>query len=151
MKGLQKPLHSMQFFFFSHLQLWMAEDCWLQARLYLGLEHSPEQQDNDSLCFSILVGHGHSHTFRVELASDLATWEKSFQRAVFLEVQRIRVSRPPRLARSLAPPPCFSAARRQDSKRRSKAESSELPRPWRFTSSRLLFRCWREERRRCNF
>uniref|UniRef100_A0A7N6AXE6 Syntrophin C-terminal PH domain-containing protein n=1 Tax=Anabas testudineus TaxID=64144 RepID=A0A7N6AXE6_ANATE len=71
-------------------KLWMAEDCWLQARLYLGLEHSPEQQDSESLCFSILVGHGQSHTFRVELASDLAIWEKSFQRAVFLEVQRIR-------------------------------------------------------------
>lgn len=70
----------------------MAEDCWLQARLYLGLEHSPEQQDNESLCFSILVGHGQSHTFRVELATDLAIWEKSFQRAVFLEVQRMRVS-----------------------------------------------------------
>ncbi|KAF7663286.1 hypothetical protein LDENG_00212870 [Lucifuga dentata] len=70
-------------------KLWMAEDCWLQARLYLGLEHSPEQQD-ESLCFSILVGHGQSHTFRVELASDLAIWEKSFQRAVFMEVQRIR-------------------------------------------------------------
>lgn len=74
------------------LQLWMVEDCWLQARLYLGLEHSPEQQDNESLCFSILVGHGQSHTFRVELATDLAVWEKSFQRAVFEEVQRIRVS-----------------------------------------------------------
>ncbi|KAM7376690.1 hypothetical protein PAMP_006403 [Pampus punctatissimus] len=72
-------------------KLWMAEDCWLQARLYLGLEHSPEQQDNESLCFSILVGHGQSHTFRVELATDLAIWEKSFQRAVFLEVQRIRL------------------------------------------------------------
>lgn len=70
----------------------MAEDCWLQARLYLGLEHSPEQQDNESLCFSILVGHGQSHTFRVELATDLAIWEKSFQRAVSFEVQRIRVS-----------------------------------------------------------
>lgn len=109
MKGLQKPLHSMQFCFFSHLQLWMAEDCWLQARLYLGLEHSPEQQDNDSLCFSILVGHGQSHTFRVELASDLATWEKSFQRAVFLEVQRIRVSQPPRPA-SPVPSPRLRAA-----------------------------------------
>uniref|UniRef100_A0A8C7YAW8 Syntrophin, gamma 2 n=1 Tax=Oryzias sinensis TaxID=183150 RepID=A0A8C7YAW8_9TELE len=71
-------------------KLWMAEDCWLQARLYLGLEHSPEQQDNEPLCFSILVGHGQSHTFRVELASDLAIWEKSFQRAVFFEVQRIQ-------------------------------------------------------------
>ncbi|MEQ2295239.1 Gamma-2-syntrophin, partial [Ameca splendens] len=72
-------------------KLWMTEDCWLQARLYLGLEHSPEQQDSESLCFSILVGHGQSHTFRVELATDLAIWEKSFQRAVFLEVQRVRV------------------------------------------------------------
>ncbi|XP_077476632.1 gamma-2-syntrophin isoform X1 [Stigmatopora argus] len=69
---------------------WMTEDCWLQARLYLGLEHSLEQQENESLCFSILIGHGQSHTFRVELASDLAFWEKSFQRAVFLEVQRIK-------------------------------------------------------------
>uniref|UniRef100_A0A3B4BI83 PH domain-containing protein n=1 Tax=Periophthalmus magnuspinnatus TaxID=409849 RepID=A0A3B4BI83_9GOBI len=68
--------------------LWMTEDCWLQARLYLGLEHGPEQ--DHSLCFSILVGHGQSHSFRVELASDLACWEKSFQRAVFMEVQRIR-------------------------------------------------------------
>ncbi|XP_030299409.1 gamma-2-syntrophin isoform X2 [Sparus aurata] len=71
-------------------KLWMAEDCWLQARLYLGLEYSPEQQDNESLCFSILVGHGQSHTFKVELATDLAIWEKSFQRAVFLEVQRLQ-------------------------------------------------------------
>uniref|UniRef100_A0A1A8I5N9 Syntrophin, gamma 2 n=1 Tax=Nothobranchius kuhntae TaxID=321403 RepID=A0A1A8I5N9_NOTKU len=71
-------------------KLWMSEDCWLQARLYLGLELSPEQQDVESLCFSILVGHGQSHTFRVELASELAVWEKSFQKAVFLEVQRIR-------------------------------------------------------------
>uniref|UniRef100_H2MTB4 Syntrophin, gamma 2 n=1 Tax=Oryzias latipes TaxID=8090 RepID=H2MTB4_ORYLA len=71
-------------------KLWMAEDCWLKARLYLGLENSPEQQDNEPLCFSILVGHGQSHTFRVELASDLAIWEKSFQRAVFFEVQRIQ-------------------------------------------------------------
>lgn len=70
----------------------MAEDCWLQARLYLGLQRSPDCQDGESLCFSILVGHGQSHTFRVQLATELAVWEKSFQRAVFLEVQRIRVS-----------------------------------------------------------
>ncbi|XP_077425876.1 gamma-2-syntrophin isoform X1 [Vanacampus margaritifer] len=74
-------------------KLWMTEDCWLQARLHLGLEPSLEQQDNESLCFSILIGHGQSHTFRMELASDLAVWEKSFQRAVFLEVQRIRTKR----------------------------------------------------------
>ncbi|XP_027856780.1 gamma-2-syntrophin isoform X1 [Xiphophorus couchianus] len=70
-------------------KLWLAEDCWLQARLFLGLHGSPEQPGGDPLCFSILVGHGQSHTFRVELASDLATWDKSFQRAVFLEVQRV--------------------------------------------------------------
>ncbi|XP_054652215.1 gamma-2-syntrophin isoform X2 [Dunckerocampus dactyliophorus] len=71
-------------------KLWLTEDCWLQARLYLGLEHPPDQQDTESLCFSILISHGQSHTFRVELSSDLAVWEKSFQRAVFLEVQRMR-------------------------------------------------------------
>ncbi|XP_061651299.1 gamma-2-syntrophin isoform X1 [Phyllopteryx taeniolatus] len=71
-------------------KLWVTEDCWLQAKFYLGLEHSIRQHDNESLCFSILIGHGQSHTFRVELASDLAVWEKSFQRAVFFEVQRIR-------------------------------------------------------------
>ncbi|XP_054909371.1 gamma-2-syntrophin isoform X2 [Poeciliopsis prolifica] len=70
-------------------KLWLAEDCWLQARLFLGLDGSPDQPDGDPLCFSILVGHGQSHTFRVELASDLATWDKSFQRAVFLQVQRV--------------------------------------------------------------
>nr|XP_057946312.1 gamma-2-syntrophin-like isoform X1 [Doryrhamphus excisus] len=71
-------------------KLWLTEDCWLQARLYLGLEHPPDQQDTDSLSFSILISHGRSHTFRVELSSDLSVWEKSFQRAVFLEVQRMR-------------------------------------------------------------
>lgn len=70
----------------------MEEDCWLQARLYLGLQRSPDCKDGESLCFSILVGHGQSHTFRVQLATELAVWEKSFQRAIFLEVQRIRVS-----------------------------------------------------------
>uniref|UniRef100_A0A8C5G266 PDZ domain-containing protein n=1 Tax=Gouania willdenowi TaxID=441366 RepID=A0A8C5G266_GOUWI len=70
-------------------KLCVAEDSWLQARLYLGLEHSHEQQ-NEPLCFSILVGHGQSHSFSVELATDLAIWEKCFQKAVFLEVQRVR-------------------------------------------------------------
>ncbi|XP_049597267.1 gamma-2-syntrophin isoform X2 [Syngnathus scovelli] len=72
-------------------KLWMTEDIsWLQARLDLGPEHSLEQQDSDSLCFSILAGHGRSRTFSAELASELALWEKSFKRAVFMEVQRVR-------------------------------------------------------------
>lgn len=33
----------------------------------------------------------------------------------------------------------------------AEAESSHLRRPWGFTWSRLLFCCWWEERRRCNF
>lgn len=77
----------------SLLQLWMAEDCWIQARLYLGLQQDYDQQDGEPFCFSILVGHGQSYTFRAELANDLAVWENSFQRAVFTEVQRVGVSR----------------------------------------------------------
>ncbi|XP_068608139.1 gamma-2-syntrophin [Brachionichthys hirsutus] len=88
--GQAETTYSLYEVLFKVHKLWMAEDCWLQARLYLGLDHSPEQQDSESLCFSILVGHGQSRTFRVELATDLAIWEKTFQRAVFLEVQRIR-------------------------------------------------------------
>uniref|UniRef100_A0A6Q2YCX3 Syntrophin C-terminal PH domain-containing protein n=1 Tax=Esox lucius TaxID=8010 RepID=A0A6Q2YCX3_ESOLU len=68
---------------------WMAEDCWIQARLYLGLQPDEEPRDGEPFCFSILVGHGQSHTFSVEMTSDLAAWEKSFQRAVFVEVQRV--------------------------------------------------------------
>ncbi|XP_034530638.1 gamma-2-syntrophin [Notolabrus celidotus] len=88
--GQAETTYNLYEVFFKVHKLWMVEDCWLQARLYLGLEHSPEQQDDESLCFSILVGHGQSHTFRVELARDLAIWEKSFQRAGLLEVQRIQ-------------------------------------------------------------
>ncbi|CAB1330536.1 unnamed protein product [Coregonus sp. 'balchen'] len=69
--------------------MWMAEDCWIQARFYLGLQQDEELQDGEPFCFSVLVGHGQSHTFSVETTSDLAVWEKSFQRAVFMEVQRV--------------------------------------------------------------
>uniref|UniRef100_A0A8B9GAB1 Syntrophin gamma 2 n=1 Tax=Amazona collaria TaxID=241587 RepID=A0A8B9GAB1_9PSIT len=45
-------------------------------------------EDQRPYCFSVMVGHGKSHYFNVELGSELAVWEKSFQRAIFLEVQR---------------------------------------------------------------
>ncbi|XP_053142017.1 gamma-2-syntrophin isoform X7 [Hemicordylus capensis] len=69
-------------------KLWLNDDCWLQANLYLGINQDYELEDQRPYCFSVVVGHGKSHYFNVELGSELAIWEKSFQRAIFLEVQR---------------------------------------------------------------
>ncbi|XP_042189303.1 gamma-2-syntrophin [Callorhinchus milii] len=69
-------------------KLWLADECWLQANLYLGLHQDCELQDQRPYGFSILAGQGKSHYFYVELGSELAVWEKTFQRAVFTEVQR---------------------------------------------------------------
>ncbi|XP_034513199.1 gamma-2-syntrophin [Ailuropoda melanoleuca] len=66
-------------------KLWLSEDCWLHADLGLG-PHGLE--DPWPYCFSVLVSHGQSRVFSVELGSELATWERSFQRATFMEVQR---------------------------------------------------------------
>ncbi|XP_075411779.1 gamma-2-syntrophin [Tenrec ecaudatus] len=68
-------------------KFWVTDDCWLQANLYLGLQDF-DFEDQRPYCFSVMVGHGKSHIFNVELGSDLAVWEKSFQRATFMEVQR---------------------------------------------------------------
>lgn len=73
-------------------QLWLADDCWLQANMYLGIHQDFDLEDQRPYCFSVMVGHGKSHYFNVELGSELAVWEKSFQRAIFLEVQRTGVS-----------------------------------------------------------
>ncbi|XP_060090575.1 gamma-2-syntrophin isoform X1 [Heteronotia binoei] len=69
-------------------KLWLNDDCWLQANLYLGIHQDYELEDQRPYCFSIVVGHGKSHYFNVELGSELGVWEKSFQRAIFLEVQK---------------------------------------------------------------
>ncbi|KAM6459486.1 gamma-2-syntrophin isoform 6-T9 [Liasis olivaceus] len=69
-------------------KLWLNNDCWLQANLYLGIHQDYELEDQRPYCFSVVVGRGKSHYFNVELGSELAIWEKSFQRAIFLEVQR---------------------------------------------------------------
>ncbi|XP_039603658.1 gamma-2-syntrophin isoform X2 [Polypterus senegalus] len=69
-------------------KLWITEDCWLQANLYLGLQQNCKLQDHRPYCFSVMAGQGKSHYFSVELGSDLAVWEKSFQKAIFMEVQR---------------------------------------------------------------
>ncbi|XP_036728246.1 gamma-2-syntrophin isoform X3 [Balaenoptera musculus] len=68
-------------------KFWLPDDCWAQASLCLGLQ-DPNRRDHRPFCFSVLVGHGRSHVFSVELGSELAAWELSFQRATFLDVQR---------------------------------------------------------------
>nr|XP_012618626.1 gamma-2-syntrophin [Microcebus murinus] len=68
-------------------KLRLADDCWLQANLYLGLRDF-DCEDQGPYCFSVAAGHGKSHFFHVELGSELAVWEKSFQTATFTEVRR---------------------------------------------------------------
>lgn len=74
-------------------QLWLSDDCWAQASLSLGLQ-DPDGGDHGPFRFSVLVGHGGGHVFGVELGSELAAWELSFQRATFRAVQRTGVSGP---------------------------------------------------------
>ncbi|XP_029452733.1 gamma-2-syntrophin [Rhinatrema bivittatum] len=69
-------------------KVWFADDCWLQTNLYLGVHQDYELEDQRPYCFSVLVGHGKRHYFSVELCNELAVWEKSFQKATFIEVQR---------------------------------------------------------------
>ncbi|XP_035584621.1 gamma-2-syntrophin [Zalophus californianus] len=66
-------------------KFWLAEDCWLHADLGLGPR---SLEDTWPYCFSVLVGRGQSRLFSVELGSELAAWERSFQRATSMEVQR---------------------------------------------------------------
>lgn len=57
-------------------------------------------QDNEptgkrKYCFTVQLDTGEDAFFSVELESDLALWEKAFQKATFLEVQRIQVGPSP--------------------------------------------------------
>ncbi|XP_034808391.1 gamma-2-syntrophin isoform X9 [Pan paniscus] len=82
----ERTYHLCEVLFKVH-KFWLTEDCWLQANLYLGLQDF-DFEDQRPYCFSVVAGHGKSHVFNVELGSELAVWEKSFQRATFMEVQR---------------------------------------------------------------
>ncbi|XP_063569877.1 gamma-2-syntrophin isoform X2 [Pongo abelii] len=84
----ERTYHLCEVLFKVH-KFWLTEDCWLQANLYLGLQDF-DFEDQRPYCFSVVAGYGKSHVFNVELGSELAVWEKSFQRATFLEVQRTR-------------------------------------------------------------
>nr|XP_020821536.1 gamma-2-syntrophin isoform X2 [Phascolarctos cinereus] len=81
-------LKGSSFYIFSTPPLWLTDDYWLQANFYLGLHQDYDLEDQRPYCFSVMVGQGKSHFFNVELGSELAVWEKSFQRAIFMEVQR---------------------------------------------------------------
>ncbi|CAH2246302.1 gamma-2-syntrophin [Pelobates cultripes] len=69
-------------------KVWPADEIWIQENLHLSHNQNEELDDQRPFCFSVLVGHGKSHYFSIELGSDLQAWEKSFQRAIFTEVQR---------------------------------------------------------------
>nr|XP_034370087.1 gamma-2-syntrophin isoform X1 [Arvicanthis niloticus] len=68
-------------------KFWLSDNYWLQANFYLGLQDF-DCENPRSYSFSILASHGKSHIFSVELGNELAVWEKAFQRATFMEVQR---------------------------------------------------------------
>uniref|UniRef100_A0A8C6RBA4 Syntrophin, gamma 2 n=1 Tax=Nannospalax galili TaxID=1026970 RepID=A0A8C6RBA4_NANGA len=89
--GLAERVYNLCEVLFKVHKIWLSDDCWLQANLYLGLQDF-DCEDSRPYCFSVLASHGKSHVFSVELGSELAVWEKSFQRATFMEVQRTGVS-----------------------------------------------------------
>ncbi|XP_036398110.1 gamma-2-syntrophin [Megalops cyprinoides] len=88
--GTAEAVHNLCEVLFKAHKLWVAEDCWPHDKLFLGQQQEGGPGDGKALCFSLLLGHGQSHCYSVELGSDLALWEKAFQRAIFMEVQRVR-------------------------------------------------------------
>ncbi|KAI1895918.1 hypothetical protein AGOR_G00111720 [Albula goreensis] len=86
--GQAESSHSLCEVLFKAHKLWVAEDCWTQAKLFLGQQEA-ELRDSRALCFSVLLGHGHVRNYSVELGSDLVLWEKAFQTAICMEVQRV--------------------------------------------------------------
>lgn len=64
--------------------------------MYVSLCNSSFHQDSDLLdrrkhCFTVQSESGEDLYFSVELDCDLAQWERAFQTATFLEVERIQV------------------------------------------------------------
>ncbi|XP_072356642.1 gamma-2-syntrophin [Scyliorhinus torazame] len=67
--------------------LW-AEKIYNLCEILCKVHKDCELQDQRPYGFSVLAGQGENHYFCVEMGSELAVWEKTFQRAVFMEVQR---------------------------------------------------------------
>ncbi|KAJ8387857.1 hypothetical protein AAFF_G00150060 [Aldrovandia affinis] len=88
--GQVESVHNLcEVLFKANKKLWVAEDCWMQAKMFRGQHQEADHRDERALCFSVLLGHGHMHNYSVELGSDLALWEKSFQTAICTEVQKV--------------------------------------------------------------
>uniref|UniRef100_A0A8C0E2V0 Syntrophin gamma 1 n=1 Tax=Balaenoptera musculus TaxID=9771 RepID=A0A8C0E2V0_BALMU len=78
------------------IQCLSAEDCgeWLHA-VTTNISSLTKHNDSDLLdrrkhCFTVQSESGEDLYFSVELDSDLAQWERAFQTATFLEVERIQ-------------------------------------------------------------
>uniref|UniRef100_A0A9L0SNC1 Syntrophin gamma 1 n=1 Tax=Equus caballus TaxID=9796 RepID=A0A9L0SNC1_HORSE len=78
------------------IQCLSAEDCidWLQA-IATNISNLTKHNDSDLLdrrkhCFIVQSESGEDLYFSVELDCDLAQWERAFQTATFLEVERIQ-------------------------------------------------------------
>jgi len=56
-----------------------------------GFHQDSDLLDRRKQCFSVQSESGEDLYFSVELESDLTLWEKAFQTATFLEVERIQV------------------------------------------------------------
>lgn len=69
-------------------KVWPADEIWIQENLYLNINQSEDFEEQRPYCFSVLVGYGKSHYFSTELGSDLPMWDRSFQKSIFMEVQR---------------------------------------------------------------
>ncbi|XP_038656296.1 gamma-2-syntrophin isoform X3 [Scyliorhinus canicula] len=67
--------------------LW-AEKIYNLCEILCKVHKDCELQDQRPYGFSVMAGQGENHYFCVEMGSELAVWEKTFQRAVFMEVQR---------------------------------------------------------------
>ncbi|XP_035287451.1 gamma-2-syntrophin [Anguilla anguilla] len=85
-----ESIHNLCEVLFKAHKLWVAEDCWMQAKLFRGQQQEAELRDNRALCFNVLLGHGQAHNYSVELGSDLSLWERAFQTAICMEVQRVQ-------------------------------------------------------------
>lgn len=62
------------------------------AALTPGFPQDSELLDRRRHCFTVQAESGEDLYFSVELGCDLAQWERAFQTATFLEVERIQVS-----------------------------------------------------------
>uniref|UniRef100_A0A8C4X1G9 Syntrophin gamma 2 n=1 Tax=Eptatretus burgeri TaxID=7764 RepID=A0A8C4X1G9_EPTBU len=66
-----------------------AESGYLVYEVFCRPLKAAELHEERAFSFSLLIGPGRSRRFAVEHASEMSMWEKAFQMAGFLEVQRI--------------------------------------------------------------